>query len=206
MIPNKIFNIFYNLFPMVLLFTIVISIIRITSLVYAKEKIVIYKELKTLVAIIYIFSLFYLVTTTDFESYSNNFIPFKEMTRYHLSSKLFFRNVIGNIILFVPFGYLVTDMITEKANKCHILIPVSITFITSLIIEIIQMNIGRSFDIDDIILNFIGGIIGYIIFITIHAIFKRIKDEKKLNLIKVILICSLILAVSVLFYVIGVYY
>ena len=191
---------------MVFLFTIVISIIRITSLIYAKEKIIIYKELKTLVAIIYIFSLFYLVTTTDFESYSNNFIPFKEMTRYHLSSKLFFRNVIGNIIIFMPFGYLVTDMIMEKAHKCHFLIPTTITFITSLIIEIIQMNIGRSFDIDDIILNFVGGLLGYLIFVTIHAIFKHIKNENKLNLIKAILICGLILIVILLFYVIGVYY
>ncbi|MDE6142197.1 MAG: VanZ family protein [Bacilli bacterium] len=206
LIPSKIFNIFNNLLPMVILFTVVISIIRITSLVYAKEKIIIYKELKTLVAIIYIFSLFYLVTTTDFESYSNNFIPFKEMTRYHFSSKLFFRNVIGNIVLFVPFGYLVTDMIIEKAKKCHFLIPISITFITSLIIEFIQMNIGRSFDVDDIILNFIGGIFGYVIFVIIHALFKHIKNEKKLNLIKALLICGLMLGVCLLFYVIGVYY
>lgn len=206
LIPNKIFNIFNNLMPMVVLFTIVISIVRITSLTYAKEKIVIYKELKTLVAIIYIFSLFYLVTTTDFESFSNNFIPFKEMTRYHLSSKLFFRNVIGNILLFVPFGYIVTDMIMEKAKKCHFLIPLIITCITSLIIEIIQMNIGRSFDVDDIILNFIGGIIGYLIFLIIHVIFKKIKNEKSLNLIKALLICSLIIIVSLLFYVIGVFF
>ncbi len=190
---------------MIVLFTIVISIIRITSLLYAKEKIIIYKELKTLMAIIYIFSLFYLVTTTDFESYSNNFIPFKEMTRYHLSSKLFFRNVIGNILLFVPFGYLVTDMIMDKAKKCHIAIPLTITFITSLIIEIIQMNIGRSFDIDDIILNFIGGIFGYFIFIIMHAIFNRIKNEKILNIIKALLICSIVAVAFILLYVIGVF-
>ena len=206
LIPNKIFDIFNNLFPMVFLFTIVISVIRITSLIYAKEKIIIYKELKTLVAIIYIFSLFYLVTTTDFEIYSNNFIPFKEMTRYHFSSKLFFRNVIGNIVLFVPFGYIVTDMITEKAKKCHFLIPTIITFLTSLIIELIQMNIGRSFDIDDILLNFVGGFIGYLIFIAIHALFKHIKNEKRLNFIKALLICVLIIGVCLGVYVLGVYY
>lgn len=206
LIPNKLFDIFYNLMPMVLLFTIVISLIRLTSLVYAKEKIVIYKELKNLVIIIYIFSLFYLVTTTDFESYSNNFIPFREMTRYQLSSKLFFRNVIGNIILFIPFGYLVTDMIMEKAKKCHILIPLSITLFTSFIIEIIQMNIGRSFDIDDIILNFIGGIIGYIIFLFIHKLFEYIKNEKALNIVKALLILFLVILVIILFLGIGVFY
>lgn len=178
---------------MVILFTIVISIVRITSLIYAKEKIIIYKELKTLVAIIYIFSLFYLVTTTDFESYSNNFIPFKEMTRYHLSSKLFFRNVIGNIILFVPFGYLVTDMIIEKAHKCHFFIPITITFITSLLIEIIQMNIGRSFDIDDIILNILGAIIGWASFKLLHYICSKIPSSWPQNIIKAIFFAVIIL-------------
>lgn len=206
LIPNKVFDIFYNLMPMVLLFTVVISIIRLTSLIYAKEKIIIYKELKTLVSIIYIFSLFYLVTTTDFESFSNNFIPFKEMTRYHLSSKLFFRNVIGNILLFVPFGYLVTDMIIDKAKKCHVAIPLVITFITSLLIETIQMNIGRSFDIDDIILNFIGGIVGYVIFKIIHTLFGKVRNEKTLNIIKALLIGGLIVLVILLFYVLGVFY
>ena len=60
------------------------------------------------------FLLFELVTSTDFESYSNNFIPFKEIMRYNLDSKLFFKNVIGNVLLFVPFGYFVNSIINNK--------------------------------------------------------------------------------------------
>ena len=110
--------------------------------------------------IIYLLLLFQLVTTTDFESFSNNFIPFKEIMRYRLDSSLFYRNVIGNIILFVPFGYLVSYYI--KSPKYYI--ALILTVITSLSTEVIQMYIGRSFDIDDIILNIAGGLLGYLVF------------------------------------------
>ncbi len=169
---------------MVLLFSVVISIVRLTSLIYAKEKIILYKEMKSLVYILYIFALFYLVTTTDFESFSNNFIPFKEMTRYRLTSPLFYRNVIGNILLFLPFGYLVTDMITEKAKKCPILIVGIITLITSFTTEVIQMKIGRSFDIDDILLNVIGGIIGVIGYKIFHKMLRQIPESWPVHWIK----------------------
>ena len=115
------------------------------------------------------FLLFGLVTSTDFESYSNNFIPFKEITRYSINSSLFYKNVIGNVLLFVPFGYFINNILQNK----RFYISIIITFITSLSIEFIQMNIDRSFDIDDIILNMIGGILGYLI----YRFLEYIKDK-----------------------------
>lgn len=200
MIPNKVYDIIINLLPMIILFSVVMVFIRLTLLIVAKQKIIIYKEIKNLLYIIYCFALFKLITTTDFESFSNNFIPFKEMTRYNFSSVLFFRNVIGNIILFIPFGYLITDMIYEKANKINILITAFLTFITSLTTEIIQMNIGRSFDIDDIILNFIGGVIGYIIFKLIHFIFDKLPKNWPANIIKCIIFILTIFSLIFIFY------
>ncbi len=150
---------------------------RIAFMIIAKEKIVIHRELKNLLYVVYCFALFQLVTTSDFESFSNNFIPFKEMTRYRLSSVLFYRNVIGNIALFVPFGYLISDMIFEKTKKYHGIVTALLVLITSFTIEVIQMNIGRSFDIDDIILNLVGGIIGFGIFAIIHKFIFRKKEE-----------------------------
>ena len=38
------------------------------------------------------------------------------------------------------------------------------TLLTSVAVELLQLKIGRTFDIDDIILNVIGGILGYIVF------------------------------------------
>lgn len=199
LIPVKVYNILINLLPMIVLFSVVMASIRIISAIYSKEKIVLYKELKNLIYIIYCFTLFNLVTTTDFESFSNNFIPFKEIMRYRTTSVLFYRNVIGNIALFIPFGFMITDMLKEKAGKTNILITTLITFFTSLTIEIIQMFIGRSFDIDDILLNLVGGILGFLIFHTTQFIYKHIPDEYKTNKIKLLFFIFMILLFILLF-------
>lgn len=193
MIPNKVYDILVNLLPMVILFSITMVSIRVITAKYAKEKIVVYKELKSLIYVIYIFALFFLITTTDFESFSNNFIPFREMTRYKITSVLFWRNVIGNIALFIPFGYLITDNVTEKVKKCNILITASIALITSLTTEIIQMNIGRSFDIDDIILNILGAIIGWVSFKILHMIVDKMPEKWPKNIIKTCIFVGVIL-------------
>ena len=160
MIPNEVNIVLKDIWPMILLFVIVVFTLRLVDIIINKKKVPIYKDLRMLVFILYMFLLFELVTSTDFESYSNNFIPFKEILRYSYTSKLFYKNVLGNVLLFIPFGYFVNNILKNKKMTINILI----TFITSLSIELIQMNIGRSFDIDDIMLNLLGGIIGYYIY------------------------------------------
>lgn len=60
-----------------------------------------YKELLMLSMIIYVLMLFQVVTSQDVVNWSsNNFIPFKEMLRYRFGSRLFIKNVLGNLILF----------------------------------------------------------------------------------------------------------
>ena len=159
MIPN-VNIVLKDIWPMLLLFVIVVFSMRIIDIITNNKRVFVYKDLRMLVFILYMFLLFELVTSTDFESYSNNFIPFKEILRYSFSSILFYKNVLGNVLLFVPFGYFVN--VTLKNKK--FIINILITFITSLSIELIQMNIGRSFDIDDILLNLVGGIVGYYIY------------------------------------------
>ncbi|MBS5794910.1 MAG: VanZ family protein [Clostridiales bacterium] len=91
-----------------------------------------------------------------------NLIPFRTINSYlkTLPSIFSIYNLLGNIIPFIPLGYFVSLYF----NKNNIF---KITFIFIFIlffIEFIQLIflIGF-FDIDDIILNFIGLIIGYII-------------------------------------------
>lgn len=160
MIPNEVNVVLKDIWPMLLLFVIVIITIRIVDILINKKKFVLYKDLFILMFILYMLLLFELVTSTDFESYSNNFIPFREIMRYKYTSKLFYKNVLGNVLLFIPFGYFVNKILKNK----KIIIGMVITLITSLSIEIIQMNIGRSFDIDDIMLNLIGGVLGCVIY------------------------------------------
>jgi len=160
MIPNEVNVVLKDIWPMLLLFIIVIISMRVIDIIINKKKLVLYKDLYFLSFVLYMFLLFELVTSTDFESYSNNFIPLKEIMRYSYTSTLFFKNVLGNVLLFIPFGYFVNKILKNKS----MIVATFITLITSTSIELIQMNIGRSFDIDDIILNFIGGLIGYLVY------------------------------------------
>lgn len=70
-------------------------------------------------------------------------------------------NVLGNIMLFVPLSIILL-------NYCKCLNSINIIFInffTSLSFELIQLSTGwGTFDVDDILLNTIGGIIGLIIY------------------------------------------
>lgn len=188
MIPSEVNVVLKDIWPMLLLFSIVLFTIRIVDVIINKKKFHLYKDLFFFSFILYLFLLFELVTSTDFESFSNNFIPFKEIMRYDLSSGLFFKNVIGNVLLFVPFGYFVSDIINNK----KLILSMFITLVTSVSIEVIQMNIGRSFDIDDIILNFVGGIIGYGIYKFIDFIGDKVpsflKKEWIYNILWIILV------------------
>ena len=192
MIPTKAINLLIELWPMLALFLIVLITLRLVYLKVNHKKFILYKELLSLSFIIYILLLFELVTSTDFESYSNNFIPFKEMFRYELFSRLFIKNVMGNVLLFIPFGFFTSYLIKTK----KIYVPVILTAIISITIETTQLYIGRIFDIDDIILNIIGGIIGYLFYIFLEEIKNHLpaylKKDWFLNTI-IILIILLVL-------------
>ena len=181
MIPTGVYSIINDFLPMVILVTIVGFLVRLILIIYSKQKVNVYQDFKLYLTVLYCFALFELVTTTDFYSYTNNFIPFKEILRYSsITSPLFLRNVVGNIILFIPFGFLISDFINSRAEKMNIFVISLITLITSTSIEVIQMFIGRSFDIDDIILNFAGSIIGYIAFRIINKTFGKANEILKL--------------------------
>ena len=92
MIPTEVNVVLNDIWPMLLLFIIVVCTIRIIDVIINKKKFTLYKDLFTLAFVLYMFLLFELVTSTDFESFSNNFIPFKEISRYNLSSPLFYKN------------------------------------------------------------------------------------------------------------------
>lgn len=67
--------------------------------------------------------------------------------------------VVGNIVWFVPFGFLV-PLIWQKL-KSYVVIPLG--FCLSLIIEVSQLVSGKGmFEIDDLVLNILGAAIGYL--------------------------------------------
>ena len=166
MLKEMVMEIFGGAWPMIVIFSVILSSIRITYLIVKKEKFVFYKELTYLLFVIYLLSLFYIVTFQDDNFGESNWIPFKEIFRYDIKSKLFFRNIIGNVLLFMPFGFFVAACI--DSSKVYPI--VILTFISSLSVEIVQKIIGRVFDVDDIILNVLGGILGAVVYIIVDKI------------------------------------
>ena len=159
--------------PMLLISVVVVVSLRITYLIKNRKHFTLYQELLALSFIIYILCLFQIVTFQDTVSWSsNNFIPFREIFRYHIGSRLFLKNVLGNVLLFMPFGFFSSYYL--KFKKPWVIL--GLTLVTSFSIEVIQMSIGRVFDVDDILLNIVGGYFGYLIYSVISRIGDRAPD------------------------------
>lgn len=93
---------------------------------------------------------------------SINLIPFASIKAYLLGgsatlTRFAFSNVAGNIIAFMPLGAYLPLFRSNKSTLRNLLV----ILIASLVIELIQGTFGiGTADIDDIILNCLGGLIG----------------------------------------------
>ncbi len=184
-----------NVWPQLTIFIVSLATVRIFALKNSSKKSTFHEEFLNLLFIIYILLLFELLTGTENNSGSGiNLVPFSEILRYQVGSKMFIYNVLGNILLFVPFGYFVTRYIKGK-SLYQIFI---ISFITSLTVEILQVKLGRSFDVDDILLNVIGGVVGYFIYKLLNSIKNHLPKFLQKDFIYNI-ICLIILVVIVLY-------
>ncbi|MDD2469556.1 MAG: VanZ family protein [Bacilli bacterium] len=200
MFKVEVLEVLRKAWPMLLVFTVIMSSIRLAYLKTNRMKFVFHKEFFTLLFMLYVLVLFYVVTAQDPVSYSissYNLIPFREMLRYNFGTKLFFKNIVGNLLIFIPFGLFVSYYLKAKR--------LSLTFILSLIssltIEFAQrLIVGRVFDVDDIMLNVMGAIIGYFIYIIIDTIGNHMpKIFKKPWFINLLIIIILILGFMYIF-------
>lgn len=95
-----------------------------------------------------------------------NLQPFKEILRFWryrdvLGYKAVFWNLAGNVLCFMPFGVFVL-WLWKNMERWYLV--ASLSLYLSLLIELFQlfMRVG-SFDVDDLLLNTIGGILGYLV-------------------------------------------
>lgn len=180
--------------PMVVICILTVSSIRITYLIKNKKEFILYKEIFYLFFLMYILLLFQIVTFEDTSVYvdGNNLVPFKEILRYQIGSRLFFKNVIGNIVLFIPYG-IFSSMYTKIEKPFH---AACLVLFASVIVEVTQAMIGRVFDIDDIILNVVGGVIGFGIYRVVDiigdSIPKVFRSNWFLNILATLLVIMLI--------------
>lgn len=192
-VKNIILDMLPSIWPMLLLITIIAVSLRLSYLLKGGKKVVIYRELLYLVFILYVLCLYYIVTYQDINYGGINLTPFKEIFRYTIGSKKFFKNIIGNIVLFIPYGYFAAYFPRNRKMA-------TVTFLTLLVsfsIEAIQYKIGRVFDIDDIILNTLGGIIGYLIFIVLDSVKNKLprfmRSDAFLNFLAVAIVVLFII-------------
>jgi len=188
MIRNSILEIFNHTWPMIVICTVILASMRIIYIIKNKSEFIFYKEMMMLAFTIYIMCIFYVVTFQDVSWSTSNFIPFKEMFRYKFGSRLFFKNVVGNTIMFMPYGFFIGYFL--KIDKKRIATILSL--ITSLTIELTQLKIGRVFDIDDILLNILGGLIGFCIYKFISKIRDRLPEFLKNNVFYNIMVVVLL--------------
>lgn len=153
---------------------IVIAIILILKVTYYfkgdKRTFCLHEDIMDLLFLLYLIMLFQLVTSQDLAGGGTNLSPFKEIFRYEVGSSLFYRQVVGNIAIFIPLGYFASRYCKIK----DLLTIFLVTLLSSGVIETVQYFIGRCFDIDDIILNIVGGVFGFLLYIALSAINKHL--------------------------------
>ena len=178
---------------LVIVMTIVI-ILRVTYIMTSdKRKFCLYEEIFEILFLAYLVLLFQLVTSQDLPGGGTNLMPFREILRYDVGTKAFYKQVFGNILLFIPLGYFATSYCKIKGLGTITLV----SLLSSITIEVTQHYIGRTFDIDDIILNVVGVIVGFLIYTALNAIRnhmpKFLQRDWFYNLLSVLLLIALVL-------------
>ncbi len=105
-------------------------------------------------------------TYNEYHWRSNNFVPFKTIYFYlflaEINLSIRIENLVGNIIGFSPLGFIL-PLLSRKFQKLAVVMLT--TFCLSLTFEVLQLIFEfGSFDVDDLILNTFGGVIGYLPF------------------------------------------
>lgn len=179
---NSVINQFIQVIPITLLVGILYIIFRFLKLKKNNSDINYKREILYLIFICYIVGLFNLVLVpinfwniiwynifynfnenpfAGIFDFSYNFIPtiYKIIIGEYTPDSWVKAMIVGNFLMFIPMGILLSLCFKnfKKKNmfKYAILIPFTI--------EVLQLVVGRSFDIDDLVMNFLGIVIGYYI-------------------------------------------
>lgn len=123
----------------------------------------------------------YNVLTYQLELRQNqlNFIPF--------SNDIDIVAYLLNILLFIPLGLLV-PFIWKKINKFSCILGIGLIF--SLVIEVSQLLNNRATDIDDLLLNTVGAIIGFVLYKLLD---KFTKSKYQFNTVPIVVLMISIL-------------
>ncbi len=119
-----------------------------------------------LVALMYVMFFAEMLGRTEVDrEYSYNLQLFREIGRFirHrdvLGMRIVFWNLGGNVLCFMPFGFCL-PWLFKSLDRAHLAVLLSLYL--SLLIELTQLflRVG-SFDVDDLLLNTLGGLAGFL--------------------------------------------
>lgn len=88
-----------------------------------------------------------------------NLVPLRQLSAFREFWLYEFRvvNVVGNVLVFAPMGFCVPDLWRRRRP---VLTGTAAAFLLSLSIEVVQLFSHRATDVDDLILNTAGGLLG----------------------------------------------
>lgn len=179
---NSVIDQFIQVIPITLLVGILYIIFRFLKLKKNNSDINYKREILYLIFICYIVGLFNLVLVpinfwniiwynifynfnenpfAGIFDFSYNFIPtiYKIIIGEYTPDSWVKAMIVGNFLMFIPMGILLS-LCFENVNKKNIF---KYAVLIPLAIEVLQLIVGRSFDIDDLVMNFLGIVIGYFI-------------------------------------------
>lgn len=159
-------NIKYKLFINKFILYLICDIIILNEVTMRNYK----TTIKYLSVAIFVLYLSYLIYLTFFDDYygrdvihrSINIVPFRTIIKFLFSSynwNVVLINIVGNIAAFVPMGFLLPIAFERLKTLLRVIL---VALSATMSIEIFQYitGVGAS-DIDDVILNVLGGIMGY---------------------------------------------
>jgi len=86
----------------------------------------------------------------------------------------FIINFLGNIVMFMPIGFFV-PLLWNASGKRVVLVG----FLCSLFIELSQLILPRSSDVDDLILNSLGTLLGFLLYKLLECKLQRFATKFK---------------------------
>ena len=114
--------------------------------------------------------------------YHYNLVPFREIRRFwiyreQVGTFAWMSNLLGNVVGFLPLGFILPVIFANMRNVGSIF---CMGFLFSLSVETIQLvtKVG-CFDVDDLMLNTLGAVLGYFAFAICNRI-RRGYDGKAL--------------------------
>ena len=126
------------------------------------------------------------IRLSDFNGFymTPNLIPFvttiTDMINYPF---IVLEQVLLNVIFFIPFGFLVAMLYLKQEKKILKILITALIFSAG--IEILEFFAGRYMDIDDIIWNALGAMLGSYTYYLVNLFIRKTKTIKSLDSIKV---------------------